>query len=172
MRAELKEPLGILLEGEPKATIVRLREMIQRLKPSLFAAVGDFISENVIESGIEPDIVVVDHRIMRISVRPMNTKGRTEIRARNPQGTIDADAWRAIDEAVTLKRGVAVIVEGEEDLLVLPLIALMPRGSLIAYGQPHAGMVAVEVTEERKRWADGFMRRMEESETENRDDVD
>jgi hypothetical protein len=163
MRAELKEPLGVLLEGEPKATIVRLRDMVRRLKPPMFASVGDFVTENIVEAGLEPDIVVVDHRIMRISIEPMNLKGRTEIRARNPQGTIDADAWRAIEEAVTLKREAAVIVEGEEDLLVLPLIALMPRGSLIAYGQPHAGMVAVEVTEERKRWADGFMRRMEES---------
>ncbi|RLI09881.1 hypothetical protein DRO42_03060 [Candidatus Bathyarchaeota archaeon] len=163
MRGELKTPLGRLLEGEPRETVARLGEMLRRLRPAMFASVGDFTSRNVLEAGLEPDIVVVDHRVMRASVEPLSLGGRVEIRARNPPGTIDAEAWGALEEAVTLKSGVAVIVEGEEDLLVLPLIALMPLGSVIVYGQPRAGIVVVEVTEERKRWADGFMRRMEES---------
>lgn len=162
MRSELKKPLGLLLKGEPLEVVARLREMIHRLEPTLFASVGDVSSRNLLQSGLEPDIVVVDHRVMRVRVEPLSLGGRVEIRARNRPGTIDADAWRALGEAVTLKRGVAVIVEGEEDLLVLPLIALMPLGSVIVYGQPFAGMVVVEVTEERKRWADGFMERMEE----------
>ena len=163
MRSELREPLGLLLEGEPRETVARLGEMLRRRRPVVFASVGDVSSRNLIEAGTPPDIIVVDHRVMRADVEPMSLGDRTTIRVRNLAGTIDADAWRALEEAVRLKRGVAVIVEGEEDLLVLPLTALMPLGSLIAYGQPRVGMVVVEVTEERKRWADGFMKRMEES---------
>ena len=163
MRRELKVPLGLLLEGEPSETITRLREMIRRLRPVMFASVGDFSSRNVLEAGLKPDIVVVDQRVMRACVEPLSLGNRLEIRTRNPPGTIDAEAWGALEEAVSLKRGVAVIVEGEEDLLVLPLIASMPLGSLIVYGQPLLGMVVVEVTEARKRWAEGFMRRMEEN---------
>ena len=163
IRSELKVPLGLLLEGEPSETVTRLVEMIRHLRPAMFASVGDVSSKNILEVGLDPDIVVVDHRVMRVSIEPISLGDRLEIRARNPPGTIDADAWRALEEAVRLKRGVAVIVEGEEDLLVLPLIALMPLGSVIVYGQPFQGIVVVEVTEERKRWAEGFMRRMEES---------
>jgi len=163
MRRELKEPLGLLLEGEPHEIIARLVELLRRLKPAMFASVGDVSSKNLLEAGVEPDIIVVDHRVMRVRVEPLSFKDRTEINTSNPPGTIDADAWRALEEAVMLKRRVAVIVEGEEDLMVLPLIALMPLGSVIVYGQPHRGMVVVDVTEERKMWADGFMERMEES---------
>lgn len=163
MRSELKVPIGALFEGEPRENIARLRGMIGRLRPPMLATVGDFVSKNVLESGLDPDIVVVDHRIMRSDVEPLDLEGRVKVMARNPRGTIDADAWRALGDAVTLKKGVAVIVEGEEDLLVLPLISLAPLGSLIIYGQPGAGMVAVEVTEEQKGWAEGFMERMERS---------
>lgn len=152
----------MLLEGEPHETADRLREMIQRRRPILFASVGDACSKSLAEAGIQPDIVVVDNRVMRSDADPVDLRDRVVVPSRNPPGTIDAYAWRALEEAARLKRGVAVIVEGEEDLLVLPLIELMPLGSLIAYGQPRAGMVVVEVTEERKRWADSFMRRMEE----------
>lgn len=163
MRSELKEPLDLLLEGEPRETAVQLEAMLRRLNPVVFASVGDISSRNLIEAGIEPDIVVVDRRVMRVDIETIDLGDRVTIRTRNLPGTIDAEAWGALDEAVTLKRRVAVIVEGEEDLLVLPLIALMPLGSLIAYGQPGEGLVVVEVTERRKRWAEGFMKRMEES---------
>lgn len=159
----MKEPLGLLLEGDPQETVSRLVELHRRLNPPMFACVGDVSSRNLLNAGVEPDIIVVDHRVMRVRIEPGTYDDRALIRALNPPGTIDADAWRALVEAVMLKRRVAVIVEGEEDLLVLPLIALMPLGSVIAYGQPHRGLVVVEVTEERKRWADGFMERMEET---------
>ncbi|KON31133.1 hypothetical protein AC482_01775 [miscellaneous Crenarchaeota group-15 archaeon DG-45] len=162
MRRELREPLGLLLEGEPRETAARLGEMVRCRRPILLASVGDACSKSLGEAGIQPDIAVVDNRVMRGDVDPVGLGDRVVVPSRNPPGTIDADSWRALEEAVRLKRGVAVIVEGEEDLLVLPLIELMPLGSLIAYGQPRAGMVVVEVTEERKRWANGFMSRMEE----------
>jgi len=159
---ELKEPLGLLLEGDSRETVGRFVELHRRLNPPMFAAVGDVTSRNLLDAGVEPDIIVADHKVMRVRVEPLNYEERAFIHARNPPGTIDAGAWMALEEAVILKRRVAVIVEGEEDLLVLPLIVLMPLGSVIAYGQPHRGMVVVEVTDERKRWADGFMERMEE----------
>jgi uncharacterized protein (UPF0218 family) len=112
---------------------------------------------------LKPDIVVVDHRIMRITVDPLDHGTRRIINTENAQGTVDADAWNALEEAVTLKSEASVIVEGEEDLLVLPLISLMPLGSVIVYGQPREGLVVVEVTEEMKRWNEDFLTRMEES---------
>lgn len=106
-------------------------------------------------------MVVVDSKVMRKCIEPQKFEGRTEFIIENPAGKIKSGVWRALEEAVTLKRDVAVIVEGEEDLLVLPLIILMPHGSVIVYGQPQVGIVLVNVTEERKRWAEDFIARME-----------
>jgi uncharacterized protein (UPF0218 family) len=168
MRAELKVPLGRLLKGEPSETVSRLRKILKESNPPMFAVVGDFSAKNILKAGIEPDLVVVDHRVMRVEVGPLDHGDRRVLWTRNRAGTIDSEAWSALEEAVTLNSRVAVIVEGEEDLLVLPLISLMPLESLIAYGQPFEGIVLVEASEERKGWAEGFMSRMEECEAEDR----
>jgi uncharacterized protein (UPF0218 family) len=162
MRAELKAPLGQLITGEPSETVPRLRHILERKTFPMFAVVGDYTSKNVLEAGLDPDIVVLDHRVMRIDVDPLDHGDRRILQAKNPRGTVDSEAWTALEEAVTLNSKSAVIVEGEEDLLVLPLISLMPLGSVIVYGQPREGMVLVEVSEERKGWAEAFMGRMEE----------
>jgi uncharacterized protein (UPF0218 family) len=38
-----------------------------------------------------------------------------------------------------------VLVEGEEDLLTLVAVLKAPENSLVVYGQPHEGIVAVRV---------------------------
>ncbi|RLG96788.1 DUF359 domain-containing protein [Candidatus Bathyarchaeota archaeon] len=163
MRAKLKRPLGHLFRGQPAETVLKLKEFLKKRETPLFAVVGDFTAKNILAASLEPDIVVVDHRIMRITVDPLDHGTRRIINTENAQGTIDAEAWNALEEAVILKSDASVIVEGEEDLLVLPLISLMPLGSVIVYGQPREGLVVVEVTEEMKRWNEDFLTRMEES---------
>ncbi len=163
MRSELKKPLGKLLTGLPKKTVIILRGIVTRKKPPYFAVVGDFTGKNVLDAGLEPDLVVVDNRVMRSEVPPLDLGERQKITAINKAGTVDPSAWRALGEAVILKSRVSVIVEGEEDLLVLPLISLTPIGSLIVYGQPREGMVVVEVTKKIKGWVEDFLSRMEES---------
>jgi len=162
MRSELKKPLGKLLTGPPYETVNLLRRILTENKPSYFAVVGDFTSKNVLDAGLEPDLVVVDYRVMRFEVPPVDLRERQKITSINQAGTVDPSAWRALREAVILKSRASVIVEGEEDLLVLPLISLAPIGSLIVYGQPREGMVVIEVTKKMKGWAEDFLSRMEE----------
>ena len=163
MRAELKKPLGKLFTGPSHETVNLLKAVLIQYKPHYFAVVGDFTSKNILKAGLEPNLVVVDNRVMRSDVPPLDLEGFQKITAINRAGTIDPSAWIALGEAVMLKSQVSVIVEGEEDLLVLPLISLTPIGSLIVYGQPREGMVVVEVTKEIKGWAEDFLSRMEES---------
>jgi len=151
--------LGELYRGEPTETTAKLRDKLM-VKPPLLAVVGDFVAANVIAAGLFPDIVVVDNKTLRVQIKPV-VHGLKEVKVPNEAATINAKAWLALRTAVTLKRRVAVVVEGEEDLLVLPLLAEMPLGSVIAYGQPHEGLVAVTVSEERRDWARGFLNRME-----------
>ncbi len=162
MRLELKSPLGMLLEGAPSETIKQLRQLIIQYKPPLLAVVGDFTSKNIMKACLDPDICVIDHRIMREKVEPLDHGKREVFSTHNRPGTINIEAWLVLKDAVTLKSKASVIVEGEEDLLVIPLILLAPTGSLIVYGQPRKGMVVVEASEERKAWAEDFINRMEE----------
>lgn len=163
MRAELKDPLGVLLEGEPEINVKRISEMISLEKTAMSASVGDFVSKNLIEGGVDPRIIVVDFRIMRRKVKPYHLGERITIHAKNRPGTIDVSIWKALSKAVMLKRKTSVIVEGEEDLAVIPLIELMPLGSKIIYGQPNRGMVVVHVDEGKKKWAEEFLKRMEDA---------
>ena len=160
MRGELKVPLGELYRGEPAETVAKLKKKLVEHPPPQFAAVGDFVAANILAAGLSPQIVVVDNKTLRMDVEPVK-HGLREIRVPNEPATINAEAWLALRAAVTLKRRVAVVVEGEEDLLVLPLLAEMPIGSVIAYGQPHEGLVVVTVSEERRDWARRFLNRME-----------
>jgi uncharacterized protein (UPF0218 family) len=162
MRGDLKTPLGELIRGDVSDNVVVLREILEEKKPPCFATVGDYVTFYVIESGLHPDLAVVDHRVMRQTVEPFKFK-TDKVTVSNPAGTIKAEAQRVLRDAITLKKRLGVVVEGEEDLLVLPLMAMMPIGSVIVYGQPREGMVVVTLTEERRRWAKDFMAEMEEN---------
>jgi len=127
----------------------------------MFATVGDYVTQHIIEAGMHPDIAVIDHRIMREEVEPLEFQ-RGKKYVKNPPGSITIEAQEMLHKAITFNRKLGVVVEGEEDLLVLPLMAMMPTGSVIVYGQPREGMVVVTLTEERRRWAKNFMTMMEE----------
>ncbi len=159
MRAELKAPLGELIIGQPVETMAALAKKL-RVRPPLFAIVGDYVALNAIKGGLMPDIIVLDNKTLREDAPPV-VHGMEELRVRNEAATISKESRKALYNAVTLKRRVAIVVEGEEDLLVLPLLAEMPLGSVIAYGQPHEGLVVVTVSRERRRWARRFLSRME-----------
>jgi hypothetical protein len=76
-----------------------------------------------------------------------------EAHVKNPPGFLTADIVRALLKAVKLaKEGIRtkLIVDGEEDLAVMPLVCLLPYNSLIIYGQPREGMVVLRVDEEKK----------------------
>ena len=162
MRVDLKTPLGELFRGDVSDNVVVLREILEEKKPPCFATVGDYVTFYIMESGLNPDLAVVDHRVMRQDVEPFKFL-REKVAVINPAGTIKAEAQRVLRDAITLKKRLGVVVEGEEDLLVLPLMAMMPIGSVIVYGQPREGMVVVTLTEERRRWAKDFMAEMEEN---------
>ena len=154
--------MGEIIRGDVLDNVVVLREMLEEKKPPCFATVGDFVTFYIMESGLNPDLAVVDHRVMRQDVAPFRFT-REKVTVINPAGTIKAEAQRVLWNAITLKKRLGVVVEGEEDLLVLPLMAMMPIGSVIVYGQPREGMVVVTLTEERRRWAKNFMAEMEEN---------
>lgn len=166
LREELKSPLGLLIPGEPETTIKILTNYIKMIRPPLFASVGDFVSENVLNNKLIPDIVVIDNRTLRKEIKPIKINNMERVFVKNPPASITEEAWNILRDSITLKRKLAIIVEGEEDLLVLPLMAEMPLGSVIIYGQPYEGLVVITVTEERRSWARSFLNKMEKNKNE------
>jgi len=81
-----------------------------------------------------------------------------------PAGYIIEDLTEKVFEAVNSAlegSNVRIYVKGEEDLAVMPLVALLPNGSVILYGQPNEGVVRVDVNDERKVIILSMLERME-----------
>jgi uncharacterized protein (UPF0218 family) len=145
----LKKPLGELVSGTISECNEKLRKVKDADKPVCLILVGDTISRNAIQSGIRPDVVIIDHKEKREEAEDFS-HGKTRIfTVVNEASTISLLAWQAVAEAVE-KGDSTVIIKGEEDLLTLVAILVAPVGSVVAYGQPGTGIVLVRVTPGKK----------------------
>ena len=52
-----------------------------------------------------------------------------------------------IKNSFTLKPPVRITINGEEDLLVIPVCLYAPENSVVMYGQPNEGLVIVIIDE-------------------------
>ncbi|GBC74514.1 hypothetical protein HRbin05_00556 [archaeon HR05] len=143
----LKRPLGLLIEDSRVS-----RDILEHLLKDarLVISVGDATTERLIALGFVPDIQIVDGRERRGLRAEIKHMHKSEVRCRNPAGTVSKDAIDAIRKALTLDKPVRVYVDGEEDLLGLVVLKLAPDGSTILYGQPLEGIVLLRVDEEIK----------------------
>ena len=161
-RALLKKPLGELVTGTTSECNRRLKEVQETERPRLLILVGDSITKNALESGISPDVIIIDRLEKRKEAAEFESGKVRVFRARNEPGGIDLLAWNAIAEAIEQGNSM-VIVDGEEDLLTLAAIIAAPPNSVVAYGQPDEGIVLVRVSDQKKdeisRIIDGMQRR-------------
>ena len=150
LRKELKKPQGLLIEGPFQETMERLKELVEKEKPSLIISVGDIVTSHMIEHGISLDILLVDNKTMREPIQPIAVDVDQTLYAKNPPGAITDEAWAAIRQAIRQKGRTKVIIDGEEDLLTLVTVLSAPADAFVVYGQPRVGVVVVKVTEEAK----------------------
>ncbi|MDQ3847389.1 MAG: GTP-dependent dephospho-CoA kinase family protein [Thermoproteota archaeon] len=122
--------------------------------------VGDATTERIISFGITPHLSITDG-VERRSVRKRSIAFHAkEMFCANPPGTISEDALRVLERALEMSPPISVKVQGEEDLLALPLFIMAPKGSAVLYGQPLEGIVVVNITEEKKVQAKALMDRI------------
>lgn len=157
MRAALREPLGSLIP-DAEVTLERLRAEIPH--GSLVAAVGDATTERLARLGIAAGIEVVDGQERRAARGAPPGSPATSLSCRNGAGTIEDSALAALREALAAPRPVRLTVDGEEDLLAVPLCDMCEDGSIVAYGQPGEGMVVVRVGAESRDRARRIMKMM------------
>ncbi|MDQ3882644.1 MAG: GTP-dependent dephospho-CoA kinase family protein [Thermoproteota archaeon] len=150
----LKKPFGTLVL-ERDITKERILSMLANAKKII--TVGDASTERLITFGITPDIAVIDG-LERRSRRDQRIRhlGK-EMSCTNPAGMISKEAIHVLEIALKTPPPVTVKVQGEEDLLALPLFIMAPKGSAVLYGQPLQGIVLVNVTDEKKNQAKDIM---------------
>ncbi|MBS7656705.1 GTP-dependent dephospho-CoA kinase family protein [Candidatus Bathyarchaeota archaeon] len=161
LREELKTPLGLLVQGSYKQTMIRLKEIIAKDRPKKIVSVGDKVTENIIKSGIPLNVAIIDNKVMRKPVKPLDLKADRSFNVRNPAGSLNEEAFQVISEAVIFDGLTSIRVDGEEDLLTLAAIIAAPFNSIVVYGQPKKGIVIVSVTEDVKKKINGIIERME-----------
>ncbi len=152
-----------MIEGPFEETMERLKELIDKEKPSVIISVGDIVSIHMIKQGITLNVIIVDNKTMRRPIQPITVDADQTLYAKNPAGAITDEAWAVIKLAIAQKGRIKVIVDGEEDLLTLVTVLSAPDDALVVYGQPHTGIVVVKVTKETREKMQCIVDAMEES---------
>ncbi|MDH2907910.1 MAG: GTP-dependent dephospho-CoA kinase family protein [Candidatus Nitrosotalea sp.] len=157
LRDQLKKPLGILLL-DSDAT----RNNISKHIPldSFVITVGDATTEKMVRFGFNPSLQIVDSVEKRSKRDLPEGKAETILTCTNPAAEITEESISVIRQAFSMAPPVRIIVDGEEDLLVLPVAAYAPDNSVILYGQPNEGLVLVVLTEKVRNKAKSIMSSM------------
>jgi len=161
LRTKLKDPLGTLITGSFSETMNQFREILSRRKGKIIISVGDTVTRNLLENGLIPKLSIIDNIAMRKKTEPIFQAANKTVKIVNPQGTITSEAIEAIRESITSSVNVRIVVDGEEDLLTLIAILHAPEDSVLIYGQPHQGIVVVDVTKEKKAEVEAILKAME-----------
>ncbi|WP_174589747.1 GTP-dependent dephospho-CoA kinase family protein [Methanocella conradii] len=163
LRERLKAPFGELYRCKGEEC---LRGILKGFKsPPKVISIGDVTTYFLLKSGRVPDMCIVDDLTMRLPVDIEVKKGTAhesfmDVRVKNPAGVVTEELIGAIRDNMYSERPVRIYVEGEEDLAVIPACVYAPVGSVILYGQPGEGVVAVRVTEDKKRETRSLMEQM------------
>lgn len=150
LRASLKKPFGKIITDTTS---------ILNLDPQKIVAIGDVTTKTCNELNIKQKFSVIDFTVKREktynNLQELKFTGTEKVfYAKNPSGHITRSLWNTIEVALRDKekniRNV-ILVEGEEDLSVVPFVLMLPVGWNILYGQPDKGMVRVQINSKIKK---------------------
>lgn len=154
----MKIPLGTLLPENQTQ-----KNEIQKFlaNNSYLITVGDRTTEKMIDFGLIPSLQIIDGQEKREKRDPPKLDNAIELTVDNPAAEITSQSVSTIKKAFTMKSPVRIFVNGEEDLLVLPVCVHAPENSIVMYGQPHEGLVIVSITAEIRNKAQSLLDLME-----------
>jgi GTP-dependent dephospho-CoA kinase len=153
----LKLPFGTLIP-EKQVTKQKVASVLKGARQII--AVGDATTERLAGFEIIPDVAVIDGKERRSKRSYPASYNARELRCANPAGTISKDAVKVLHDALKTSPPVRVLVDGEEDMLALPVFAMAPEGSAVLYGQPLEGLVVVKITPAKRKQAKDLMDRI------------
>ena len=148
LREQMKIPLGVLLP-ENQAEKQNIEKYLS--KTSFVITVGDRITEKMINFGLIPSLQIIDNLEKRKKREtPALSNTVAELKVDNPPAEITLQSIDIIKKAFSMKPPVRIVVNGEEDLLVIPVCIHAPENAIVLYGQPNEGLVVVKITPEIK----------------------
>ena len=157
LRETLRKPLGELLKDSEITKDTTRKKIGQN---AFLITVGDATTEKMIKFGIIPSLQIVDSLEKRQQRGLPEGVVKTSLSCSNPPSEITDDSINVIKQAFVMDKPVRIIVKGEEDLLVLPVVLFAPEKSVVIYGQPNEGLVIVKVNEEIRNKAKSIMNAM------------
>jgi hypothetical protein len=154
LRDQLKIPLGILLPigQDDKRNIQKYLS-----DDSFIITVGDRTTEKMIDFDLIPSLQIIDGLEKRIKRDIIKLGNAFELKIDNPAAEITLESIEIIKKAFTMNSPIRLTVNGEEDLLVLPVCIHAPENSVILYGQPNKGLVLVQITTEIRNKAQALL---------------
>ena len=148
-RHSFSEPLDILIAGTREETLIQVenkfREYIKSGLELNFYVVGDIVAHDFLSNQfLKPyiKVCVIDEKTQRNHINlDFEDYFEQTIEFQNTEGTINKDCWNIFREVIkSEKRTLIKITEGEEDLLILPLVLEIPITENVKnfafYGQP------------------------------------
>ena len=145
LRERLSRPFGPVLGFDEAAA------RLARRRPPKVVAVGDQIVMNLLRADLKPDVAVVDLACQRHPVPREWERAMREAASRgmdravpNPAGTVHPRMEQALRTLLADGSG-WLLIEGEDDLCSLVVMAAAPPQTLLLYGQPNLGVVWVEI---------------------------
>jgi uncharacterized protein (UPF0218 family) len=143
----LKVPFGILIV-EGNANKEALIDFIEKAEKII--TVGDTTTEKFVKFGFIPDISVIDGKEKRkIKDIQIEYQVDSKIYCKNQPGELNEKIIDMIKDLISKKKfgKIQIIVDGEEDLIALPLLMHSPDKWVIFYGQPNEGLVVAEMND-------------------------
>lgn len=149
LRRQLQQPLGELLL--PAA----FQAVSKRIPAERLVTVGDVVTAAANRLALNQMLSVVDFTVGRqkkfTAIAELGFSGGEEVlNVSNPAGMVTAALMAAVRGvfAENIHKRRIIVIAGEEDLAVLPILLAAPFGYHVLYGQPNAGIVHIVVNEE------------------------
>jgi uncharacterized protein (UPF0218 family) len=146
LRNELKIPLGKLIKNNSSEKEDYIKKIYSE---KVVITVGDATSELLLQMGLIPLLHIIDGQEKREKRSlPLADAINTELSVKNNPGEISVESFNLVKNIFEEKPPIRLVVDGEEDLLVLPVCLFAPKNSVVMYGQPNEGLVIAEITNE------------------------
>ena len=146
LRNELKIPLGKLIQNNSSEKEDYIRKIYSE---KVVITVGDATTELLLQMGLIPLLHIIDGQEKREKRSlPLTDMINTELTVKNNSGEVSTESFNLLKTIFKEKPPIRLLVDGEEDLLVLPICLFAPENSVVMYGQPNEGLVITEITNE------------------------